>query len=111
MGLHKLILLFSQPHDAVDFDRRWSENFVTVVERMPGLRRVSVSRVTGIATGEFRPYLVHELFFHNGQGLGEAMASREGQAAGRALMALAPGKVTLCFAEHHEMALAAGLSR
>ena len=40
--MHKLVLLFNQPEDPVDFDRRWSEEFVTVIESMPSVRRVAV---------------------------------------------------------------------
>ncbi|MCJ7513948.1 MAG: EthD family reductase [Anaerolineales bacterium] len=105
--MHKLVLLFSRPEDVVEFDRRWSEQFVTVVERMPGLRRVAVGRVTGVAAGEAAPHLVHEFYFDSAKALMEAMESPQGQAAGRALMALAPGQVTICFAEHHEMSLPA----
>jgi uncharacterized protein (TIGR02118 family) len=103
--MHKLVLLFGQPEDPVDFDRRWSEEFVTVIERMPGLRRVAVGRITGVAAGEAPPYLVHEFLFDTYEALMQAMASPPGQAAGRALMSLAHGRVTICFAEHHEMAL------
>jgi len=104
--MHKLVLLFRVPEDPADFDRRWSEEFVTVVERMPGLRRVAVGRITGVATGEDPPYLMHEFFFDDRPALMDAMSSPQGQAAGQALMALAHGTVTICFAEHHEMALA-----
>ena len=105
--MHKLVLLFNQPEDAADFDRRWSEEFVTVIERMPGLRRVAVGRITGAAAGEDAPYLVHEFFFDSRELLMQAMGSPQGQAAGRALMALAHGKVTICFADHREMSLVA----
>jgi uncharacterized protein (TIGR02118 family) len=103
--VHKLVLLFGQPEEPVEFDRRWSEEFVTVIERMPGLRRVTVGRVTGVAAGEAPPYLLHEFLFDSHAALMDAMGSPEGQAAGRALMALAHGKVAICFAEHHEMAM------
>lgn len=105
--MHKLVLLFHQPEDPVEFDRRWSEEFVTVIERMPGLRRVAVGRVVGAAAGDAPPYLVHEFLFDGNEQLMQAMGSPEGQAAGRALMALAHGQVTICFAEHHEMVLPA----
>ncbi len=105
--MHKLVLLFSQPEDPVEFDRRWSEEFVTIIERLPDLRRVSVARISGVATGEGAPYLLHEFVFDNREALMQAMGSPQGQAAGQALMALAHGKVTICFAEHHEMSLPA----
>jgi uncharacterized protein (TIGR02118 family) len=100
--VHKLMLLFRRPENVLEFERKWSEEFVRKAERMPGLRRVSVSRIQETLTGEIGLHLVHEFFFDDAQTLREAMASPEGQTAGKALMAFAADHVTLCFAEHLE---------
>jgi len=100
--MSKLMLLFRRPADVVDFETRWSQEFVPKIEKVPGLRRVAVTRVTGGATGPVDLHLVHEFFFDNPQAVRHAMTSPEGQAAGRSLMSFAADHVTLCVAEHLE---------
>lgn len=100
--MHKLILVFRPPPDATTFERRWSEEFVPVAERMPGLRRVTVARAYGGPSGPSDVYLVHEFHFDDEQSLRRAMTSPEGQQAGRALMGFAARQVSLTFAEHLE---------
>lgn len=98
------MILFRKPPDVLEFERLWSEAFVRRAESMPGLRRVAVSRVHGGPDGEVDLHLVHEFFFDDAQALRQALASPEGQAAGRTLMAIAGGHVSVCFAEHLEEA-------
>jgi uncharacterized protein (TIGR02118 family) len=100
--VHKLILVFKAPPDPTAFERRWSEEFVPVAERMPGLRRVSVARAYGGPSGPSEVYRVHEFYFDDEEALRRAMASPEGQQAGRALMGFAARQVSLTFAEHLE---------
>jgi uncharacterized protein (TIGR02118 family) len=100
--LHKLILVFRPPTDRSTFERRWSEEFVPVAERMPGLRRVTVARAYGAPSGPPEVYLVQEFYFEDEAALRGAMTSPEGQQAGRALMGFAASRVSLTFAEHLE---------
>lgn len=101
--MHKLIILFYQPANLDEFERQWSEEFVPRAERMPGLRRVAVSRVVGGLDGASAElYLVHELYFDDRPALERAMASEAGQEAGRTLVALGGERVQLLFAEHQE---------
>lgn len=72
-------------------------------ERMPGLRRVSVSRVHGgLDPKSPRLYLIHELYFDDRESLETAMASEAGQKAGAILVAIAGERAQLLFAEHQE---------
>ncbi len=100
--MHKLIVLFRTPEDPPAFERRWSEAFLPLAEKMPGLRRIVVSRIQGGPGGSVDFHLVHEFFFDDERALRAAMASPAGQKAGQALMAFAADRVTLCFAEHLE---------
>lgn len=100
--MHKLILVFKRPPETAAFDRRWSEDFVPIAERMPGLRRVTVARTYGGPSGPSDVYLVHEFYFDDEAALRSAMTSAEGQQAGQALMAFAGRQVSLAFAEHLE---------
>lgn len=96
------MVLFRPPADLTGFEARWSDEFVPLGERLPGLRRVSVGRVTGGPEGLSDLHLVHEFFFDDAAALRRALASPEGQAAGRALMSFAADVVTVCFVDHHE---------
>lgn len=102
--MHKLMILFKRSADSLDMETRWSNEFVKRAEAMPGLRRVSVSRVTGGLSGEVDLHMVHEFYFDDLQALQQGLASPEGQIAGKALMSFASEHVTLCFAEHMEEA-------
>jgi uncharacterized protein (TIGR02118 family) len=97
--VHKLILVFRPPIDPTIFERRWSDEFVPLAERMPGLRRVSLARAYGGPTGPTDVYLVHEFYFDDSSALQQAMVSAEGQQAGRALMGFAARQVSLTFAD------------
>lgn len=105
---YKLIILFNQPPDPPEFERRWSEEFVPLAERLPGLQRVVVSHTHGGPAGPVEIYLLHELHFANRAALTAAMASPEGVAAGQCLVRLAPKLATLLFAEHMEDVAAPG---
>jgi uncharacterized protein (TIGR02118 family) len=102
--MYKLMVIFHLSHDILELEKQWSENFVAHAEKMPGLRRVSVSRVRGSLMEQTRIHLVHELFFDDETALRQALASSEGQTAGRALMEFAADNLTLLMAEHLEEA-------
>lgn len=99
---HKLIILFKQPANPAEFEQSWSEEFVPLAERLPGLRRVVVSHTQGGPAGPVDIYLLHELHFDSQEDLAAAMRAPEGVAAGQCLVRLAPQAVTLLFAEHME---------
>jgi uncharacterized protein (TIGR02118 family) len=100
--VHKLMLLFRRPEDVDEFEQRWSHEFVPRAERMPGIRRVTVSRIYGGPAGPADLHLVHEIFFDDADALQRALVSPEGVEAGRTLINIAGSFVNLCFAEHLE---------
>jgi uncharacterized protein (TIGR02118 family) len=102
--MHKLMVIFHSSDGTADLERQWSDTFVAKAERMPGLRRVSVSRVTGRLVEQTRIQLIHEFYFDDETALHAALASPEGQEAGRALMEFASQDATLLMAEHREEA-------
>jgi uncharacterized protein (TIGR02118 family) len=99
---YKLVILFKQPPDPADFERRWSEEFVPLAERLPGLQRVVVSHTNGGPAGPVEVYLIHELHFGSVAAMTAAMTSPAGVAAGQCLVGIAPQLATLLFAEHME---------
>ncbi len=100
--MHKLVILFKHPDNPSEFDRRWSEEFVALAEKMPGLKRVVVSHTRGGPAGPVDIYLIHEFLFESMAALAAAMSSPEGVAAGQCLVRLARQNATLLFAEHME---------
>lgn len=100
--MYKLIVIFRKPPDVLALENRWSQEFVAKAESMPGLRRVSVSRVVGAPGGATDLHLIHEFYFDDLTALQEAMTSEAGRTAGQALMGFAGEYVTLAFAEHLE---------
>jgi len=104
---YKLILLFKQPGDLAEFERRWSEEFVPLADKLPGLRKVVVSHTHGGPAGPVEIHLIHEMYFDSLTALTAALTSPEGVQAGQCLMNFAGREVTLLFAEHMEDAPAA----
>jgi len=100
--MRKPLLLFQTPSDGVHFERRWSEDFVSKAERLPGVRRAAVSRILRGPVGEVELHLIPELYFDDREALMRAMTSDEGQAAGTCLMTFAGDQVAICFGEHLE---------
>ena len=100
--MHKLMVVFNTSEDALALETQWSETFVARAERMPGLTRVSVSRIVGGPGGLADVQLVHELYFDDLEALHAALGSEQGQEAGKALMAFAAGHVSIYFAHHFE---------
>jgi uncharacterized protein (TIGR02118 family) len=98
----KLVILFNRPDNLAEFERRWSEEFVPLAGKMPGLRKVVVSHVQGGPAGPAPICLIHELHFDDMEALTRAMNSPEGVAAGQGLIRLARQNATLLFAEHME---------
>lgn len=98
--IYKLIILFKQPMNPAEFEQRWSEEFVPLAERLPGLQRVVVSHTHGGPAGPVDIYLIHELHFAGFDALRSALTSPEGVAAGQKLVQFAGSQATLLFAEH-----------
>lgn len=109
--MHNLIILFELPdngrevtyHNEQAFQLGW-QKFLGLAEKMPGLRRETVSRVAQKLFGkpEGEVALIHELLFDSKEALEAAMASPEGQAAGAFLQSFTGGRVVLLTAEHLE---------
>jgi uncharacterized protein (TIGR02118 family) len=103
--MHKLVVVLRGVAESERLERQWSDDFVPLAEKMPGLRRVLVGRVSGAPAGPAEVVLLHEFLFDNLASLRAAMISPEGQAAGAALMRFAGERAELFFAEHFEMGL------
>lgn len=95
----KLIVLYSNPENVADFDRHYFEVHAPLASKMPGLRRMEVSRITGAPGGEPRYHLQAELYFDDMASLTAALKSDAGRAAGKDVMGFAGKIVHMMFAE------------
>jgi uncharacterized protein (TIGR02118 family) len=90
----RLMVLYGRPDDTEAFDRHYREVHIPLAKKLPGLRAYTVSQGVAVAFGEDPAYLVAELDFDDTAALQAAMATPEGQEAGRDMVAnLASGGV------------------
>jgi uncharacterized protein (TIGR02118 family) len=98
----KLIALYRKPADVQAFERAYLETHVPLLQKIPGLQRVEINRVTGAPRGEPEFYFIAEMYFADKVALDAAMASPENAAAGKNLMSFAKGLVSFVYAEEVE---------
>jgi len=99
----KLVALYKKPANQKEFDDNYFNTHLPLANKMPGLRRVELSRVAGTPMGDSEYYLMAELFFDNLDAAKAAMASPEGRAAGKNLMGFAKELVYMMYAEVQEV--------
>ncbi|SRR5713101_3471716 len=95
----KLIALYRKPADVQEFDKHYEQVHTPLVLRMPELRKLEVTRITGSPIGESKYHLMAEMYFDSLDALNAANASPEGKATARDLMSFAADVVTLFFGE------------
>lgn len=98
----KLIALFKKPADVQAFEEHYANVHLPLVEKIPGLRKTELSRITGAPRGEAPFYMMYEMYFDDVDAYNRAMASDENKAAGRDLMSFAKDLVTLMIADAYE---------
>jgi uncharacterized protein (TIGR02118 family) len=98
----KLVALYRQPADREAFDRHYRDVHTPLARKLPGLRKLEVSRVFGAPMGEARYYQVAEMYFDNKEAMMAALASPEGRAAGKDIMSVAGDIIHMMFAEVEE---------
>jgi uncharacterized protein (TIGR02118 family) len=95
----KLIALYKKPGNTADFDDHYASVHTPIVKKLPGMKKLEVSKITSAIGGEAKFYLLAEMYFENEDALNAALASPEGKAAGKDLMDFAAGLVQLMIAE------------
>lgn len=99
--MHKLVILIEPQEDWLRFETEWP-SFLRLAEALPGLQREATSRVEHFLYGQIHCSQMHELFFNSLAEVEQALASPEGQAAGKRLQQITGGRMTLFIAEHKE---------
>jgi uncharacterized protein (TIGR02118 family) len=96
-SMAKLIVFYRMPRDPAEFDRYYAQVHTPLVKKMPGLRRLEVTRLTGAPSGASDLYLIAELYFDNAAAREAALASNEGKATEADLPKFAKGIVSVYF--------------
>jgi uncharacterized protein (TIGR02118 family) len=89
--------------DPAEFDRYYAQVHIPLAKKIPGLRRLEVTRLTGApSSGASDLYLIAELYFDNAAAREAALASNEGKAAEADLPKFAEGIVSVYFGMSRE---------
>lgn len=95
----KLIALYKQPEDKEAFDDHYKNVHVPITAKIPGLRKMEVTKIVGSPMGESEYYLLCEMYYDDHDALKAAMRTDESKASGRDLMSFAGKLVTLMIGE------------
>jgi len=87
----KLVVLYTLPDDADDFDRHYAGTHMPLVDKIPGLLRTETGKVmTALDGGEQAYYRITELYFADQAALRAGFGSDEGKATSADYQQIAP---------------------
>lgn len=101
-AMTKVVAVYRQPTDPRSFDRYYAETHTPLAKKLPGLRRLEVTRITGTPGGASDVYLIAELYFDDAAARDGALASKEGKAVVDDLPKFAAGIVSVYLGEGRE---------
>ena len=96
-SMAKLIVFYRMPRDPAEFDRYYAQVHIPLAKKIPGLRRLEVTRLTGAPSGASDLYLIAELYFDNAAAREAALASNEAKVTEADLSKFAEGIVSVYF--------------
>jgi uncharacterized protein (TIGR02118 family) len=92
----KLIALYKHPENKEEFDNHYFNVHGPLTAKIPGLREMKVTKMTGSPMGgEAKYYLMCEMIYDDLESLQHGVRSPEGKASGKDLMGFAGNLVTL----------------
>jgi uncharacterized protein (TIGR02118 family) len=90
--MHKLIVTYKKPADVDAFMDHYTNVHIPLVEKIPGLARTEINRVTGSPMGgEPDLFMIVEMSFPDAETFKTAMRSPENMATGKDAMGFAKG--------------------
>lgn len=95
----KVIALYKQPENKQKFDEHYFNTHAPITAKIPGLKKMDVTRIVGSPMGESEFYLMCEMYYEDHESMKAAMKSQEGKASGKDLMSFAGDLVTLMIGE------------
>ncbi len=91
--------LYKQPEDQAAFDEHYFNVHVPITTKIPGLRKMEVTKIVGSPMGKTGYYLLCEMYYDSHEALKAAMKTEESKASGKDLMSFAGDLVTLLIGE------------
>jgi uncharacterized protein (TIGR02118 family) len=95
----KMIALYKQPEDKEKFDEHYYGSHTEITKKIPGLRKMEVTKIVGSPTGESKYYLLCEMYYDDHDAFKAAMKTDEAKASGKDLMSFAGDLVTMMIGE------------
>lgn len=97
-----LMALYKTPADVDAFLARYHSHLL-LVDRIPGLLKVEITKITQTLAGEQGNFLLAQMYFADADSFKVALESAETAAAGADAMEFAPGLFTLMTGETVEI--------
>ncbi len=98
----KLIALYKQPEDPKAFDKHYKNVHTPITKKIPGLRKMEVTKIVGSPTGKSEYYLLCEMYYDDHESLKKAMRTEEAKESARDLQSFAGELVTMMIGEEVE---------
>lgn len=99
----KFMVIFHKPAADADFETVYND-FLALVERMPGISRRQVINILGSPFGDTDKHRILEVYFDEQVQMEESLRSKAGQEAGGELRRFPVGSFEMLFAEVFEEA-------
>jgi uncharacterized protein (TIGR02118 family) len=83
--VYKFVTIYRRVDDQIALENFFSQTHMSLAEKLPGLVKSEVSRITGQPGGQSRFHLMYELYFSSKEEYLKAMATETGLALSQAL--------------------------
>lgn len=96
----KMIALYKHPENKEAFDEYYKGTHTPITEKIPGLRKMEVTKIIGSPMGgEGKYYLMCEMYYDDMASFKAAMKTDEAKASGKDAMKFAGDLITLMIGE------------
>ncbi len=95
----KLVALYKKPANVEAFEEHYANVHRPLMEKVPGVKKIVITRFFAGPRGEPAYYMMFEAFFQDREALDAALKSPENAAAGKDLMSFARDIVTVMFGD------------
>jgi uncharacterized protein (TIGR02118 family) len=95
----KLIALYKHPEDKAAFDEHYFNVHAPLTAKIPGLRKMDVTKIIGSPMGKSEYYLQCDMYYDSMDAFKAAMKTDEAKASGKDVMGFAGSIVTLMIGE------------